>query len=365
MDIKISRSELARGLRLAAGIAPRKPTVPILANVLLRAANGRLAIAATDLNVSLTAELSCAISKPGSIALGAEDLKRFVVGANGDDVSLKVEVSAWADIKIGKAKYRIAGHNDRDFPKVPEPDKSADPVDVDAEALYDALTRGSYAASPDESRQALCGVLLDVDAERFSVTSTDGHRLVVVKRKSAMARPRSGRATIHPRGAAEFLRLLEGAKECRVTFDLNRMFVSAGGITVSSGLLGFEYPKIEHAIPKTHKATATLNRDRLIDAIKRVAPLTDEMHGIVFTSTSSGLALATRDSDGEELTDEVDADVSGEVKVAMRAKYALDCLSHMAGDSITMRTIGEFDPIAFVDHDDDGHTGIVLPMRMN
>lgn len=365
MEIKILKADLARGLRLAAGIAPRKPTVPILADVLLRASAGKLLVAATDLNVSLSAEVQCTVTKPGSIALNADDLRRFVTGAAGDEVSIMVDGSVWADIRIGRAKYRIAGHSDRDFPKIPEPSKAAGYADVDAEALHDMLARASYAASQDETPGALCGVLLGVEPERVTAATSDGHRLVEIARKIVMPKPVGGRVSLTARGAAEFAKLIDGAKTCRVAFDGRRMFVSVDGITISAGLLDFAIPPYEKAIPQSHKATATLSRDRLIDAIKRVAPLTDELHGVVFTSTDTGLRLAATSADGEELSDETDAEIKGEIRIAAHAKYVLEALSHMTGDAVTIRVIDALDPMVFVDHGDAGYTGVVMPMRLD
>lgn len=365
MEIKILKADLSRGLRLAAGIAPRKPTLPILADVLLRANSGKLLIAATDLNVSLSAEAPCTVTKPGSIALNADDLRRFVTGAPGDEVSIKVDGSAWADIRIGRAKYRIAGHSDRDFPKIPEPGKSSSYTDVDAEALHDMLARASYAASPDDSRQALCGVLLGVDGGRVTAATTDGHRLVEIARKIVMPRPDGGRVSLVARGAAEFAKLIDGAKACRVAFDGRRMFMSADGIAISAGLLDFAIPPYEQVVPTSHKASITLNRDRLIDVIKRVAPLASGLRGVVFTSTDTGLRLAAKSADGEELTDETDADIKGEIRICAHAKYVLEALSHMTGDAVTVRVIDALDPMVFVDHDDAGYTGVVMPMRID
>src|SRR3979409_95148 len=119
--IKVPRAELARGLRLGASVAERKSAMPMLACVLLRASvkDRRLSIAATDLAVSLTAELACEVGESVAIALKAEDVSRFVAGASGDDVSIDVGDRHVAEIRCGRSRYRIAGYPDRDFPKVP------------------------------------------------------------------------------------------------------------------------------------------------------------------------------------------------------------------------------------------------------
>src|SRR3954462_14758837 len=109
MEFRIAKAEFLRGLRLAQGIADRKSTMPMLANVLLRTqGKNQLLVAATDLNVSLTAELKSHNASDGGIAILAKSLFELVANAPGDEVTLKKADNHWAEIKSGKVTYRIA-----------------------------------------------------------------------------------------------------------------------------------------------------------------------------------------------------------------------------------------------------------------
>lgn len=366
LHVSIARADFARGLKLASSVAGKSKISPIQNSVLLRA-NGAptLTIAATDLSVALTAELPCEVRGSGSIALNAADLSRFVSGAAGDEVTIIEADGKRADVRCGKAKYRIAGLHDRDFPKMPTVGATQD---VDAAALRDAIAMAGYAASHDETRGALLGVMFEVVGDRVRWYTSDGHRLAVLERKMAMPAPpktRQHRASICAPGAAAIAKLIDGADACRVALDAARIHVTAGGSTVSAGLLDFECVAIDVFMALKHKHTVTVNRDLLLEAFKRVSPLTNETHGIALVSTQTGLALSSRDSDGQELTDEIECEVKGEVKVAAHAKYLVDAATHATGDTVTLRVSGEQDPIVFVDHDDAGYTAVVMPMRMN
>src|SRR4051812_27436021 len=114
MEFRIAKTEFIRGLRLAQGIADRKSTMPMLANVLLRTqGKNQLLVAATDLNVSLTAELKASVSAEGGLTLGAKNLYELIANAPGDDIVLKKTDNHWAEIKSGKVAYRIVGMPDR------------------------------------------------------------------------------------------------------------------------------------------------------------------------------------------------------------------------------------------------------------
>src|SRR5688572_23889977 len=121
MEFRIHKAEFLKGLRLAQSIADRKSTMPMLANVLLRTAGkNTLLCAATDLNVSLSADLACENVREGGLTVGAKALHDIVVSAPGEDIVLKKAENNWAEIKAGKVAYRLVGMPDRDFPKIPD-----------------------------------------------------------------------------------------------------------------------------------------------------------------------------------------------------------------------------------------------------
>jgi DNA polymerase-3 subunit beta len=362
--IKVPRAELARGLKLAASIADRKSAMPMLACVLMRATtkDKRLSIAATDLAVSLTAELTCEVDESAAIALKADDVARFVAGASGDHVTIEVGDRSVAEIRCGRSRYRIAGHPDRDFPKVPR--SADDPVECDAAALRELLEGASYAASIDETRRHLCGVNLDVAADVARAAATDGRRLVRIERRTKLPRPKGGKTTLCAHGARELLRLLDGAETCTVSVDPRHLHVRVGIMTVSASLIDEAFPPIDQVFPSEHKASVAVNRDRLIESIKRVSPLASDIYGMTITPSDGGLALATADSEGQELSDEIEAKLIGSsIAVTLHPRYALDCLQHMTGDVVTIRLVDPLAPVVFLDSGDAGHTGIVMPMR--
>ena len=185
MEFRIAKAEFLRGLRLAQGIADRKSTMPMLANVLLRTqGKNQLLVAATDLNVSLTAELKSHNATDGGITLGAKNLYELVANAPGDEITLKKADNHWAEIKSGKVTYRIVGMPDRDFPKVPDHREAT---------LRDRRERG---AARDDRAHAVLGLqrrdpvspqrrVLRERRLEGRMVSTDGHRLSKVERTIA------------------------------------------------------------------------------------------------------------------------------------------------------------------------------------
>ena len=166
MEFRIAKAEFLRRLRLAQGIADRKSTMPMLANVLLRTqGKNQLLVAATDLNVSLTAELKSHNASDGGIAILAKSLFDLVANAPGDEVTLKKADNHWAEIKSGKVSYRIVGMPDRDFPKVPD-HREATYATVESAVLREMIERTLFSICNDETRFHLNGAFFESDGSK-------------------------------------------------------------------------------------------------------------------------------------------------------------------------------------------------------
>src|SRR5678816_4649145 len=186
MEFKIEKAALLQGLYLAQGISDRKSTMPILANVLLRTdGKDKLLVAATDLNVTVTAELACQVDKDGGLTVGAKHLHDIVKALPGESLSLKRTENHYADIKAGKVEYKVVGMPDRDFPKLPN-HREVKFAKVDAATLRDMIAKTFFSISTDETRYHLNGVLFECNGDGARaigrMVSTDGHRLSKIER---------------------------------------------------------------------------------------------------------------------------------------------------------------------------------------
>src|SRR5437870_714669 len=152
MEFKIEKNTLLQGLYLAQGISDRKSTMPILANVLLRTdGKDKLLLAATDLNVTVTAELHCKVEREGGLTVGAKHLHEIVRSLPVDDLSLKRTDNNYAEIRAGKIHYKVVGMSDRDFPKLPN-HREVKFSKVDSTALGDMIAKTFFSISTDETR---------------------------------------------------------------------------------------------------------------------------------------------------------------------------------------------------------------------
>ncbi len=269
MEIKIAKNEFLRGLRLAQGIADRKSTMPMLANVLLRTqGKNQLLVAATDLNVSLSAELKSQNTAEGDITLNAKSLNDLIASAPGEDITLKRADNHWAEIRSGKVTYRIVGMPDRDFPRVPD-HREASYTPVESAVLREMIDRTLFSVCNDETRFHLNGVFFECDGSKARMVSTDGHRLSKVERTIANGPKLSAGIIIPKKGLLEMKKVLESGPSCKLAIKTPHLFLVQEDLAIAVKLIDAQFPPYEQVIPKDHKKVITIDRVRFIEAMRR------------------------------------------------------------------------------------------------
>lgn len=365
MEFRIAKNEFLRGLRLAQGIADRKSTMPMLANVLLRTqGKGQLLVAATDLNVSLTAELKSTVVAEGGITLGAKNLYDLIVNAPGDEVSLKKADNHWAEIRSGKVTYRIVGMPDRDFPKVPD-HREATYATVESAVLREMIERTLFSVCNDETRFHLNGVYFESDGSLCRMVSTDGHRLSKVERTIANGPKLSAGVIIPKKGLLELRRVLDAGPACKLAIKTPHLFLVQEDIAIAVKLIDAQFPPYEQVIPKDHKRIITVDRGRFIDALKRAQLMSSETRGVKVAAAKEGLTVTSDNPDLGEVREELDAEYDGDaIAIGFNPKYVVELLGQMASDQITIALGGELDPGLIRPVSSDEYLGVVMPMRI-
>jgi DNA polymerase-3 subunit beta len=365
MEFRIQKNEFLRGLRLAQGIADRKSTMPMLANVLLRTqGKNQLLVAATDLNVSLTAELKSQNAHEGGITLGAKNLYELIANAPGDDITLKKADNHWAEIRSGKVTYRIVGMPDRDFPKVPD-HREAQYSTVESAVFREMIERTLFSVCNDETRFHLNGVYFESDGSKARMVSTDGHRLSKVERTIPNGPKLSAGVIIPKKGLLEIRKVLDAGPNCKIAIKTPHLFIVQEDIALAVKLIDAQFPPYDQVIPKEHKKVITVDRVRFIDGLRRAQLMSSETRGVKVAATKEGITITSDNPDLGEVREELDADYSGEpIAIGFNPKYVVELLGQMGSDQVTLKLGNELDPGLIEPTGGDMYLGVVMPMRI-
>jgi DNA polymerase-3 subunit beta len=375
MELKIDKTTLLSGLYLAQGISDRKSTMPILANVLLRTdGKDKLLVAATDLNVTVTAELACKVEKEGGLTVGAKHLHDIVKSLPGENLSLKKTDNNYAEIRAGRVDYKVVGMADRDFPKLPN-HKEVNLAKVDAATLRDMIAKTFFSISTDETRYHLNGVLFETDGSGEKaiarMVSTDGHRLSKVERPLPGA-PKLATPIIIPRkGLGELRRALEAAKNTvEIGVHNGHLFAHVGDTTLSVKLIDAQFPPYEQVIPKENHKIAVAPRAALLEALRRISIMSsDKTWGVRLGLNKGTLTVTSDNPDLGEAHEELEVSYDGDpLTVGFNAKYFIELLTEMGGDEVRVELNAELDPglVRSADMKGEGkhYLGVIMPMRI-
>jgi DNA polymerase-3 subunit beta len=367
MEFKIEKNEFLRGLYLAHGIADRKSTLPILANVLLRTeGKDKIVCCATDLNVTTIATLSAKVEKEGGLTVAARQLYEIVKGLPADEVRVRRTEQSWAEIRSGKVEFKVVGMPDRDYPKLPNI-QEAELFNVDSATLREMIGKTIFSISTDETRQHLAGVLFESDGALARMVSTDGHRLSKVGRALAGG-PKLAEGVLIPRkGVVELRRAIETREAPTAIGVFQGNFVlKADDVSLSVKLIDGQFPPYDQVIPKDNDRAVVVPRLGFLDALRRVAIMSsDKTWGVRIGLEKGKLRIESDNPDLGAAKEEIDIAYKGTpLQIGFNARYFMELLSEIETPEVRLELSGELDPGVVRPADGGDYVGVVMPMRL-
>jgi DNA polymerase-3 subunit beta len=366
MEFRIQKSEFLRGLRLAQGIADRKSTMPILANVLLRTdGKSKLVVAATDLNVSVSAELAVKVEREGGLTVGAKPLHDIVSNLPGEDVVFRRAENNWANIRAAKVEYKLVGMPDRDFPKIPD-HREVKYAKVDAAGLREMIDKTIFSVSNDETRFHLNGVLFESDGSKARMVSTDGHRLSKVERTLTGGPQLASGVIIPKKGLTEIKRALDGASgACDMAVAGNHVFLKTGDIALAVKLIESQFPPYEQVIPKSSDKVVVMERSQLLEALKRASLMSSETRGVKMQIEKGICHVSSDNPELGEAKEDLEVGYAGPtLQIGFNPRYFTELLGQMTSEQVKIELNGELDPALIRQADGTDYLGVVMPMRI-
>ena len=372
MELVVRKNELLRELQLFQGIVERKNTIPILANVLLEAKGDELRMLATDLEVALSSRCAASVAKPGSLTLPAKKLYEIVKALPETDVRIAQDKQA---VKVAADRFnsRMQTLPREDFPALPEPTGKGTTT-LSREAIKEMVAKTQFAITGEDTRYFLNGALLVLRADAMSLVATDGHRLalVSVSREVPADTPASTEEEkiILPKKTLLELAKLLAESEGDITYNRgeNHLFFEVGGRMLMSRMIDGQFPAYERVIPKTNDKLIEFERERLTNAIKRVALLSNERSRAVKLEIDKGTVNVTSSSsEFGEASEQIPVDYKGgSMKISFNAQYALDFLSVVETDVVSLLLKDEvsqavMQPVGANGYD---YTYVIMPMRV-
>lgn len=365
MEFEIDQSRFLSALNLAQTVADRRSTMPVLANVLLRAEEGKLVCCATDMMTSVTESIAAEVIEPGSLTLGCRHLHGVVKTLPSGNLRIKSLDNHWAQILAARSEFKLMGMPVTDFPELPDP-SAAEFVSVPGHLLADLVQKTLFSVSTDEARVNLNGALFESDGELGTMVSTDGHRLT--KFSLPFAGPALEQGIIVPRkGMVEIRRVLDRSEgECEISVLDQHLFVRSEHLTLSIKLNTVSVPPYRQVIPAEHHRVAVVDRDELLGALRRAEVMAPEKTATVRMELTEGQLRLTADNpDLGVANQELGIDYNGDSLTAgFNARYLIEGIEAVDTDKVRLEFQGDLDPCVLRPVDGPDFLAVVMPMRI-
>ena len=336
MKFTILRSKFLDSLKAVQGIVAGKGSLPILQNVLLEAKGNELKLVTTDLDISIKSSCECKTVEQGVSTLPVKLLFNSIAKAAEGEISIEIDAKERAVIRAGSAKYTLNGMPESEFPRLPK-DEEANEYKFSQSVFKEMLRKVGYAASQDDTRRTLKGVLMSFKDQKLTMVATDGRRLAMVDNEIEFPPSAEKNIVLPSKAVQELMKDLTDedvvmkVQKSQVCFDL-------GNIIIYSKLIDDVYPNYRQVIPNETKEQITVDRQLLIDALDRASVMTlDEAHSTKLIFEAGKLVVTSAASDIGEAKDEVAIKYAGEkIEIVFNPNYMMDALKAIDDDEVTI-----------------------------
>jgi DNA polymerase-3 subunit beta len=380
MELVVRKNDLLRELQLFQGIVERKNTIPILANVLMEAKGDQVSFLATDLEVGLRSRCSASVAKGGALTLPAKKFYEIVKSLPETDIRI-AEDKGGVKVAADRFDSRMQTLPREDFPTLPEAG-STPTATLSRASLKEMVSKTQFAITGEDTRYFLNGALFVLRPDGMSLVATDGHRLALVNTPRGAGAPgvnKAGegapgvnediRAILPKKTLGELARLLvDGDEDIRYERGENHLFFDVGGRLLISRMIDGQFPAYERVIPKGNDKHIEFERDRLTNAVKRVALLSNERSRAVKFQIDAGKVDVTSSSpDLGEAKETLPVDYTGaSMQICFNAQYVLDFLAAVTTDVVSLDLKDEVSQAVMKPVGAEGYdyTYVIMPMRV-
>lgn len=375
MELTVGKADLQKELQLCQGVVEKRSTIPILSNVLLRAADGRLQIAATDLDVTILSSCSARVTTPGGVTIEAKRLFDIVRSLPDEEVHFTLQENNSINVESGTAKFRLLGLPAEDYPTLPTVDVT-DAYTIPLDELKTMVGKVKFAITHEETRFQLNGALLKIQPNKMEMVATDGHRMALINFPSGITgkgKKGTDLTILVPRKALDEILRLESGEDGTVRFGVseNQLFFEAGDRRLLARMIDVNFPNYMEVISRDNDRRVMVDRERLLSTIKRVSLVANERTRAVRFDFSPGkLTVSSTNPELGDARETVPIDYAGQpFFVGLNAAYVMDFLSATDTQSVSLdlkdensQCIGR--PASTAEDLPYDYLYVVMPMRL-
>jgi DNA polymerase-3 subunit beta len=377
MKVTVERAALLKALGHVHRVVERRNTIPILSNVLLRAADGGLRLKATDLDLEVTESVAADVAQPGATTVPAHVIYDIVRKLpEGAQVSLETTGdTGQMQLRSGRSRFMLQALSEGDFPDLAAGDMPFS-FALPAADLKRLIEKTQFAISTEETRYYLNGIYLHtIEADggtKLRAVATDGHRLARMELPAPEGSIGMPGLIVPRKAVAEIQKLVDdGAEDVRIELSPAKIRFSFGGsgddgVVLTSKLIDGTFPDYQRVIPTGNDKRLTVERADFAKAVDRVSTISSERGRAVKLAIADGrLTLSVNNPDSGNAVEELDVDYdAAPLDVGFNARYLLDITGQLDGDTALFKLADPGSPTVIQDREGASTLYVLMPMRV-
>ena len=366
MKFTISREVLLQPLSQVIGVVERRQTLPVLANFMLAARDGRLTVTGTDMEVELISSVAADVVQEGEITVPARKLVD-IVKALPDGANIKVSVSdEKATLTASRSRFTLATLPASEFPATDQVE-TLENIAVAEVSLKKMMDKTSFAMANQDVRYYLNGLLFDFAGKQLRAIATDGHRLAICDLESSIDITSDRQLIVPRKGVMELSRMLSGDEdEVTLAIGRNHVRLVKGNTTFTSKLIDGRFPDYKAVVPVGADKQMLVDKATFIQALQRAAILSNEKYkGVKLEAAGSTIKIVAHNPQHEEAVEEIEAELNFDrLAVGFNVTYLLDALMAIDTDQVSLELKDANSSCLVSAPDSDINRHVVMPLKL-
>ena len=367
MKLTIDRISLLRPLGHVQSVVERRNTIPILANVVLRAEEGELSLTATDMDMDIATEVGCSVMTAGTTTLSAHllyDIARKL--PDGAEVEIAVN-DGHAMVSAGRSSFRLPTLPVEDFPAISSNELPVN-FSLTAADMRDLIDTTRFAISTEETRYYLNGIYIHkAESGELCAVATDGHRLAMTRQALPSGAAQMPSIILPRKAVSELRKLLDDFDgDVFVSLSETRAEFRFGVVRLTSKLIDGTFPDYTRVIPVGNDRIMKVDASAFSAAVDRVSTIASEKSRSVKMWLKPGvLTLSASNTDASSATEELEVSYDGpEMEIGFNARYLLDIAGQVNSDMVEFALADQGSPSLVRAPGDEASLFVLMPMRV-
>ena len=367
MKLTIKRDELVAKLSVVSRAVSTRAATQSLSGILLTAGESGVSLCATDLELGLKTPLTAEVESPGAVLLPGRLLAELSRSLGDPSVEIELrEAERDVEIRSGGSSFHLRTLPSEDFPAFPEDE--GEPLTIPAAALASTVDLVARAASRDDMRPVLTGVLVSASGSEMTMVATDSYRLAVKRTELESAIGGELEANIPAKALRELGRIVsaDGVETVSVALLRNQAIFKAGAIVLNTRLIEGQFPNFRQLLPESYEHDVRLPRSEFLDVVRRVSQLAQRNAPLRLSFAPGELTVAASTPDVGDAEETMPAAFEGEpLEIGFNPEFLREGIESVEGDEVVLRLISPLRPGLLQPVDNEDFRYLVMPIRLN